>query len=300
MPDFFLDLRLFRYALASAEHGSFRRAADALNVQQSSVSRGVRSLEHRVGAALFERSHTGIQPTPAGRRFLQEAALGFDHLERAMRRIGAVQRGEQGELTVAASVPFPLLGDIFERFRNEHRGVSLEIVEGTCTGCAMLVQQRRADIAFVTNAPADGATRSLHLRDERMIAVLPNSHRLASARAVMLTELRAERFILGANGLGPEVADYLERQMARSNKKPDLQLLRVSQCNLISMVARGFGITIVIGRHSQAGPEGIVLVPLARRSSMPVHAVWLASTANPALKCLLKIARESCDRAPAR
>ncbi|MCA1365366.1 autoinducer binding domain-containing protein [Bradyrhizobium sp. IC3069] len=51
--------------MASTEHGSFRRAADALNLQQSSVSRGVRSLEHRVGAQLFGQR-------PRGERFLQE------------------------------------------------------------------------------------------------------------------------------------------------------------------------------------------------------------------------------------
>lgn len=103
MPDLSLDFRLFRYALASAEHGSFRRAAAALNIQQSSVSRGVRNLEYRIGADLFQRSHAGIRPTPDGEQFLQEAALGFEHLERAMQRIGAAQRGEHGELTIAVS-----------------------------------------------------------------------------------------------------------------------------------------------------------------------------------------------------
>ena len=79
-----LDFRLFRYALASAEYGSFRRAALALNTQQSTVSRGVRDLEHLVGAELFERLHTGVRPTAAGDRFLEEATFGFDHLRRAM------------------------------------------------------------------------------------------------------------------------------------------------------------------------------------------------------------------------
>ena len=45
MPAIVPDFRLFQYAFASAEHGSFRRAAAALNVQQSTVSRSVRSLE---------------------------------------------------------------------------------------------------------------------------------------------------------------------------------------------------------------------------------------------------------------
>lgn len=300
MPDLSLDFRLFRYALASAEHGSFRRAAAALNIQQSSVSRGVRNLEYRIGADLFQRSHAGIRPTPAGERFLQEAALGFEHLERAMQRIGAAQRGEHGELTIAVSVPFPLLGDVFERFRGEHPGVSLEVIEETCAGGVALVQQRRADIALVTKAPVDDGMETLHLRDERITAVLPKSHRLAGARTATLGELGAERIILGAGGLGPVLADDIECQLAKSINKPDLHLLRVSQCNLISMVAQGFGITIVVGRLSQAGPDGIVLVPLAGRSKKAIHAVWLQSTTNPALKYMLKIARALHDRVSAK
>lgn len=62
------------------------------------------TLEHRLGAKLFERDHAGIRPTPAGERFLEEATLGFDHLQRAMQRVGALQRGEHGELTVGVKV----------------------------------------------------------------------------------------------------------------------------------------------------------------------------------------------------
>src|SRR5690606_7844806 len=153
MPDLSLDFRLLRYPLASAEYDSLRQAAAALNIQQSSVSRVVLTLEHQIGAHLCQRTHSGIRPTPALVRFPQQAALGFEHLERAMRRIGAANRGENGELTVAASVPFPLLGDVFERFRSEHSGVSLEVVEETCAGGVTLLRQRRADIAFVTKVP---------------------------------------------------------------------------------------------------------------------------------------------------
>lgn len=298
MADHSLDFRLFRYAIVSADHGSFRRAAAALNIQQSTVSRGVRSLEHRLGAPLFERSHAGIRPTPAGERFLQEAALGFEHLQRAMQRISAVQRGEHGELTVAVSVPFLLLGDALERFRDKHRAVSVELVEGNCDEGVVLIKQRKADIAFVTKAPSDDAFGSVYLREEQLVAVLPIDHPFASAREVMVEELRSEKFILGAGGLGPEVADYLRRQMARSGGGPNLQPHRIGQCDLINMVARGFGITVVVGGLPNTTPEGVVLVPLAGRNCLSIYALWMASNANPALKGLLGILRRRASAPP--
>jgi DNA-binding transcriptional LysR family regulator len=242
-----LDLRRFHYALASAEHGSFRRAAASLNVQQSTVSRGVRSLEHSVGAELFERGHAGIRPTSAGDLFLQEATLGFDHLERAMQRASALQRGELGELSIGLSVPLTLLGDVFEQFRREHVGVSVEIVESTTGASSNLIKRRKLDVAFVAKQPVDDALRSLYLRDERMFVVLPNTHSLAGAREVVLDELRHERIILSSGGLGPDIADHLARRTPNSDSESNIQLHDVGQFTLVNMVAREFGITIVVG-----------------------------------------------------
>jgi DNA-binding transcriptional LysR family regulator len=99
MRDRIMDLRHFHYALASAEHGSFRRAAAALNVQQSTVSRGVRSLEHLVGAELFERGHAGIRPTFAGDWFLRgqpSASITWNAPCSASGRYGVVSTATSG------------------------------------------------------------------------------------------------------------------------------------------------------------------------------------------------------------
>ncbi|MBY5836288.1 LysR family transcriptional regulator [Rhizobium leguminosarum] len=286
-----VDFKLFQYALTSAEHGSFRRAAAAMNVQQSTVSRGVRNLELRVGAELFERSHAGIRPTPAGDQFLREATLGFDHLRRAMRQAAASQRGEEGELAVGASVPFTLFGELFERFRKKHAGVELEMIENTTSASSALVQQRRVDVAIVAKLYENGGVQSLHLGEEPMLAVLPRSHSQAGARRLSIEELRQETFILSASGLGPDIRDHLTRRMTKSGTEPRVQLHRASQCDLINMVASGFGVTIVVGRP-RATIDGVVFIPLAGRSAISMWAIWMDSNPNPALKALLNVAQE--------
>jgi len=288
-----LDLRLFRYALTSAEQGSFRRAAASLNLQQSTVSRGVRSLEYRVGADLFERGHAGIRPTAAGQRFLEEAALGFEHLERAVRRAGALQRAENGVLTVSVSVPLMWLGNVFERFRDEYGGISLEITEGTSSASWAQVEQRKVDVAFATKSHRHGAPRSLHLRDERMVVAVPKSHPFASARRLRLEELQDEVFILGVGGLGPDIEGYLVRRMAKWSVTPNIQRQQVGPCDLVDMVARGYGATIVVGPLPYSAPPGVALIPLVGKNIMPLHAFWMESNPNPALEGLLKIIRRS-------
>jgi DNA-binding transcriptional LysR family regulator len=80
IPDVALDLRSQRCALVAAEQGSFRRAAAELGLQQSTISRRIQWLEHRLGAAIFDRHRSGVRLTSAGDRFcerLQRATIIF-------------------------------------------------------------------------------------------------------------------------------------------------------------------------------------------------------------------------------
>jgi hypothetical protein len=61
-----IDLKQLRYAVAAADHGSFRRAAEALNVEQSTLSRAILQLEHATSTRIFERSPGGVTVSTSG------------------------------------------------------------------------------------------------------------------------------------------------------------------------------------------------------------------------------------------
>jgi DNA-binding transcriptional LysR family regulator len=56
-----------------AENLNFARAAEALNITQSAVSRQIRSLEDELGTKLLHRSTRSVALTPAGISFLNDA-----------------------------------------------------------------------------------------------------------------------------------------------------------------------------------------------------------------------------------
>ncbi|WP_296442302.1 LysR family transcriptional regulator [Rhizobium sp. 60-20] len=58
-----------------ADHGSFRRAAEALDLSQSTGSRRVQALERRLGTPIFIRDRCGVRLTHAGQRFLRDATI---------------------------------------------------------------------------------------------------------------------------------------------------------------------------------------------------------------------------------
>src|ERR1700727_3028360 len=66
--------------LSVARHRNFRKAAAELGVTPSAMSQAVRTLEARVGAALFIRTTRSVGLTEAGERFLTRARPAFEEL----------------------------------------------------------------------------------------------------------------------------------------------------------------------------------------------------------------------------
>ena len=62
-------LHLLRAFCTVARFGGISRAAEALHLTQSAVSKQVQELERWVGVALFERSRKRLSLTPAGERY---------------------------------------------------------------------------------------------------------------------------------------------------------------------------------------------------------------------------------------
>ena len=88
--------------MALAEAGTFRRAAAAMTLEPSAISRRIRGLEDRLGAPLFERSRSGVRLTEAVRFFHQQAGGVIERLNEAMRLI--MSAGHAGNGKVALGV----------------------------------------------------------------------------------------------------------------------------------------------------------------------------------------------------
>ena len=54
-----VDLQQLQFAIAAADYGSIRQAAELLSIPHSILSRSIRQFEHRIGVTVFERSGGG-------------------------------------------------------------------------------------------------------------------------------------------------------------------------------------------------------------------------------------------------
>ena len=115
--------------LAVAQHRSFRRAAGELGVTPSAVSQAIRTLEARVGAALFIRTTRSVGLTEAGERFFLRAKPAFEELiaaSEAARDLGQRPAGLL-RLSVPRAVVPVLLEPLIASFCQAYPEVAVEV-----------------------------------------------------------------------------------------------------------------------------------------------------------------------------
>jgi LysR family glycine cleavage system transcriptional activator len=91
------SLRVFE---AAARLLSMRKACDELHITHASVSKNITNLELWLGHSLFERHHRKILLTEPGKALHGALTVAFDHMQRAITRLGNTQRLEKLVISV--------------------------------------------------------------------------------------------------------------------------------------------------------------------------------------------------------
>ncbi|MER0236963.1 LysR family transcriptional regulator [Fulvimarina sp. MAC8] len=97
-----LKIRHFMLIAALDDHGTMHRAAEALNMTQSTASKMLGDLEILLGAKLFERAPRGMTPTALGRYALSIARAELTRIERFSEEFAARRDGGYGTLSIGA------------------------------------------------------------------------------------------------------------------------------------------------------------------------------------------------------
>lgn len=115
---------------AIAEGGSFARAADALGLSRSGVSRAVSRLEARVGVRLLDRTTRAVSLTDEGRRLYAEVAPLLTGIEDAVTVTSGTSVAVRGRLRVNVDAFFSrqLFAPHIGAFLSLYPDLSLELV----------------------------------------------------------------------------------------------------------------------------------------------------------------------------
>jgi len=137
------DLKVF---LALSRRGSARGAAQDLGVSNSTVTRRLDDMEHKLQAHLFDRTPDGYRVTAAGEQLLPTA----EHVEELVMGVERRISGGDQELRGSIRLTFPPAGSLgfmmkrLAQFAQEYPGIELELTSSTDNAD---LSRREADIA---------------------------------------------------------------------------------------------------------------------------------------------------------
>ena len=124
--DRFQEMRVF---VAVVDAGSFVRAADALDLSKTAVSRLVGDLETRLGVRLLHRTTRKLSLTPEGELFHERCRQLVDGVDEAEAELSTHAGEAIGQLRVNVPVTFGLLhlAPLWPAFMAQHPKVTMEV-----------------------------------------------------------------------------------------------------------------------------------------------------------------------------
>ena len=326
-----MELRHLRYFVAVAEELHFHRAATRLHISQPPLSQQIRALERELGVTLLARNRRRVALTAAGESFRDDARSILAAVERASERARDIARGAIGTLSigfVGSAMFSPTLPDILREFRSGHPDVELVLRELPTVAQLNALAAGELDIGVIRGpvelAELDGQLELLTIQRERLVAALPSGHPLASRRRLRPGELRGESFVILARREAPGLYAGLATAMGDAGGLPDDVLEVAEMQTIISLVAGGFGVSLVPASVGQVERSGVTFLPISgptptielalawrRGTDLPVRNEFLvgagAARAAPARRrtalrrrrrAVRRLARSKCARPP--
>ncbi|MCP3380205.1 LysR family transcriptional regulator [Bradyrhizobium sp. CCGUVB4N] len=292
-----LDLGQLQLAIAAAECGSFRRAADSLSITQSTLSRSIQLLEHSIGIVIFERSRAGVTATPAGIDFLRIARSILEQMDTVVARAKPEDREEYGRLVIGFSTSLTaghLRATLLE-YCSRFPQATLRILERSRSRLATALRNGMVDLYVAAGDSFDISSRSTSLWSERILAALPQDHSLVQQDALSWTDLSSQIILMSQYDSGRDLEALLNGRLITSMEGPRIEHRDVSRGELQNLVSMGLGITLVLESDVGANSSGLVYRELrygAEPSRVGFSAVWRDDNENPALASFLKLLAE--------
>jgi LysR family transcriptional regulator, regulator of gene expression of beta-lactamase len=175
---------------AAGRRGSFKAAAEELNVTQTAVSHMVRLLEQRLGYGLFQRHPNRLELSVQGRALLSGVTDAFDSIARVAEQVAAMRAGPVLTVGVGPTLAVNWLIPRLTGFYRGHSDIEVRMATGgatrpvrddwTCTirrgsvGCPGYIAERLFASTLVpvcTPALAKRLRRPDDLRDATLLVV---------------------------------------------------------------------------------------------------------------------------------
>ncbi len=241
-----LNLHLLRMFAAVVQTGSFSRAAEALNISQPAISKGVRDFELQVGCRLLNRSPKGVVPTTEGLALSRHAETLFAAERAAEEELSALRGLHNGSLRIGASTTIAtyMIARYLGTFHRAHPGVDLHLVSANTRDIAEQMSAQDIDIGLVEGPIEERNIVAEPWRTDVMKLIVAPDHAFAAAKeAIDPKRLDDEVLILREPGSGSR--EVVTQALTAHSIEPLRTLEIGSTAAIKQVVAAGLGVSIV-------------------------------------------------------
>ncbi|NLG05694.1 MAG: LysR family transcriptional regulator [Clostridia bacterium] len=224
------------------ETGSFTNAANELNYTQSAVSQMIHTLEEELHTVLLLRKKGGIVLTPDGLEYLPYIRSIFQAHRELLMKYNEMQGLQEGIIRIGTftSVSRNWLPQVMKDFKKDYPNVQFELIQGEYTNISQWIKEGTVDFGFV-NPIAVTDLETIEIEKDRMLAVLPKDHELASHKSVTIQEMSEFPYILLDEGsMSVPMNAFHEHGL-----KPQVEYKVYDDYTIMSMVEQGLGVSIL-------------------------------------------------------
>jgi DNA-binding transcriptional LysR family regulator len=287
-----MELRHLRYFVAVAEELHFGRAATRLGIAQPPLSRQIQRLETELGFALFDRTRRRVELSSAGAVLLGHARAVLESVELGVREARRTSAGERGRVAIGypSSLAYTGLVGLLRAFRAEFPDVELTVRELSLTGQLEALKNGQLDVGFIRGPLDEKWLASECVRREPLVIALPADHPLAGHARLKLEKLAAEPFVFFPRARAPAFFDLLVALCQKAGFAPRI-LQEAPQVDVLSLVAAGFGISIMPASAREIRRADLVFRPLVGAPMTELFLAWRKGDTSPSRQAFVNVVR---------
>jgi len=281
-------LRQLQYLKLLAEHGSFSRAAEAAHVTQPTLSAGVQELERILGAAMVDRSRSGVILTAAGAEAMTRAGAILAQAQDLVQAARGADRPLAGRFrlgVIPTVAPF-LLPAVLPALRARYPELRLYLREDLTSRLIAGLKDGALDGALIALPYETAGLDFAAVGDDALMAALPAGHPLAAAATVSPRALNDEPLILLEDGHCLREHVLSACVLGPGRRAPEADFAATSLATLVHMVGGGLGVSFLPAMAVAAGlADGadVVVRPLdARNARRQIVVAWRAGSSREA------------------
>lgn len=235
-----MSLKQYRAFLQTVERRSVSAAAEAMGMTQSALTQNLSALEKQFGFRLLVRNKAGVRLTQEGRR-VYRAVEQVVRADDALAAIVAETREAGAAIRIATfkSVAVSWLPAMMKAFQQTHPEASFRLFDGAYAEVDEYVRTGAVDFGFVS-LPNALACDLIPVKEDRLLAVLPEGHPLADAPAVPASQFGKEPVVSLVDSTNRDAL----RVLRAAGVEPDIRFQTADDYALLSMVENGLGICI--------------------------------------------------------